>query len=83
MKLTGNYMTAITKFADGIKTIVVFGVRTRNELLGALRAAHEGEPFKLYDFSREKFSLEVAANDSLDPGYLADRLDIGPVDEVL
>lgn len=42
MKLTGYYMTAITKF-----------------------------------------SLEVAANESLDPGYLADRLNIGPVDEVL
>lgn len=83
MKLTGYYMTAITKFADGIKNIVVFGVRTRGELLDALKAAHECEAFKLYDFSREKFSLEVAANESLDPGYLADRLDIGPVDEVL
>ena len=83
MKLTGYYMTAVTKFADGIRTIIVFGVRTREELVKALNAAHPDEKYKLYDFSREKFSLEMAANESTNPGYLADRLDIPPVDEVL
>ena len=83
MKLTGYYMTAVTKFADGIKTIIVFGVRTRGELVKALNAAHPDEEYKLCDFSREKFSLEMAVNESTDPGYLADRLDIPHVDEVL
>lgn len=83
MKLTGYYMTAITKFADGIKTIIVFGVRTREELVKALNAAHPDEKYKLYDFNREKFSLEMAVNESTDPGYLADRLGIQQVDEVL
>lgn len=83
MKLTGYYMTAVTKFADGIKTIIVFGVRTRKELVKALNAAHHDEKYKLYDFNREKFSLEMAVNEFTDPGYLADRLDIPQVDEVL
>ena len=83
MQLTGYYMTAVTKFADGIKTIIVFGVRTREELVKALNAAHPDEKYKLYDFSREKFSLKMAVNESTDPGYLADRLDIPQVDEVL
>lgn len=43
MELTGYYMTAVTKFADGIKTIIVFGVRTREELVKALNAAHPDE----------------------------------------
>lgn len=83
MKLTGYYMTAVIKFADGIKTIIVFGVRTRKELVKALNAAHPDEKYKLYDSSRVKFSLEMSANEFTDPGYLADRLDIPPVDEVL
>lgn len=83
MKLTGYYMTAVVKFADSIKTIIVFGVRTRKELVKALNAAHPDEKFKLYDFSREKFLLEMLVNESTDPGYLADRLDIPQVDEVL
>ena len=83
MKLTGYYMTAVAEFADGIKTIIVFDVRTREELVKALSAAHPDEKFKLYDFSREKFLLEMAVNESTDPGYLADRLDIPQVDEVM
>lgn len=83
MKLTSYYMTAVSKFADGIKTIIVFDVRNREELVKALSAAHPDEKFKLYDFSREKFSLEMAVNESTDPGYLANRLDILQVDEVL
>lgn len=83
MKLTGYYMTAVAKFSDGIKTIIVFGVRNREELVKALSAAHPDEKFKLYDFSREKFLLEMTVNESTDPGYLANRLDILQVDEVL
>ena len=53
------------------------------KLVKALNAAHPDEKYKLYDFSREKFSLKMAVNESTDPGYLADRLDIPQVDEVL
>lgn len=82
MELTGYYMTAVTKFADGIKTIIVFGVRTREELVKALNAAHPDEKYELCDVSREKFSLEMEVDELADPGYLADRLGIPQVDEV-
>ena len=54
MKLTGYYMTAVTKFADGIKTIIVFGVRTREELVKALNAAHPDEKIQAVRFQPRK-----------------------------
>ena len=83
MKLTGYYMTSVSKFADGIKTIIVFGVRNREELVKALSAAHPDEKFSCTISAAKKFSLEMAVNESTDPGYLADRLDIPQVDEVM
>lgn len=37
------------------------------KLVKALNAAHPDEKYKLYDFNREKFSLEMAVNEFTDP----------------
>lgn len=63
MKLTGYYMTAICKFADGIKTICVVDAQNRAQLLERLKAAYPEQPFKLYDFERTKFGAEVQSAD--------------------
>lgn len=59
MKLTGYYMTAICKFADGIKTICVVDAQNRAQLMERLKAAYPEQPFKLYDFERTKFGADV------------------------
>lgn len=65
MKLTGYYMTAICKFEDGIKTICVVDAQNRAQMLERLKAAYPEYSFKLYDFERTKFGVEVQSADVL------------------
>ena len=79
MKLTGYYMTAICKFEDGIKTICVVDVKNRAQLLERLNAAYPEQPFKLYDFERTKFSVNVQSADVVDMRNLLNLADIDGV----
>ena len=74
MKLTGYYMTAICKVADGIKTICVVDV----QMLERLKAAYPEQPFKLYDYERTKFNANVT--DVVD---MRNLLNLADVDEVI
>lgn len=75
MKLTGYYMTAICKFADGIKTICVVDAQNRAQLLERLNAA-----YKLYDFERTKFGAEVKSSDVVN---IRDVLNLADMDGVV
>lgn len=80
MKLTGYYMTAICKFADGIKTIGVVDAQNRAQLLERLNAAYPEQPYKLYDFERTKFSAEVKSADVVN---IRDVLNLADMDGVV
>lgn len=66
MKLTGYYMTAVVKDKDGIKTLHIVDVQNRKQLIDALDRRYAGEPYKLYDFERCKFGVEVTTGDLVD-----------------
>lgn len=80
MKLVGYYMTAICKFEDGIKTICVVDAQNRAQMLERLNAAYPEKPYKLYDFERTKFSVNVQSADVVDVRNL---LNLAHVDGVV
>lgn len=80
MKLTGYYMTAICKFGDSIKAICVVDAQNRAQMLERLKAAYPEQPFKLYDFKRTKFSVEVQSADIVD---MRNLLNLAYVDGVV
>lgn len=80
MKLTGYYMTAICKFEDCIKTICVVDVQHRKQMLERLAKAYPEQHFKLYDFERTKFSVNVLGADVVD---LRNLLNLADVDGVV
>ena len=79
MKLTGYYMTAICKFDDGIKTICVVDVQNRKQMLERLAGAYPEQHFKLYDFERRKFSVDVRSADVVDMPNLLNLADMDGV----
>lgn len=76
MKLTGYYMTVICKFEDGIKTICVVDAQNLAQLIERLEAAYPEQPFKLYDYERGKFGVEVK------PADVVDILDVAGIHDV-
>lgn len=80
MKLTGYYMTAICKFADGIKIICVIDAQNRAQLLERLNAAYPEQPYKLCDFERTKFGAEVKSADVVN---IRDVLNLAYMDGVV
>ena len=73
-------MTAICKFEDGIKTICVVDAQNRARLLERLNVAYPGQRFKLYDFERTKFGVEVKSADVVN---IRDMLNLADMDGVV
>ena len=81
MKLKGYYMTAICKFEDGIKTICVVDAQNRAQLLERIATAYPGQKFKLYDYERTKFGVNVVG--MADIVDMRNLLHLADMDEVI